>query len=43
MAVNPALAAPSPLQAELAARLDALRECNGIAGRDAAGRGPLCE
>ena len=41
-AVNPALAAPSPLQAELAARLDALRDCNGIAGRDAAAGTP-CE
>jgi arylsulfatase A-like enzyme len=42
-AVNPAVATPSPLQAALAARLDALRSCAGIGGRDPAGARPYCE
>jgi hypothetical protein len=41
--VNPALATPSPLQAGLAARLAALRDCSGIAGRDAPGNRPFCD
>jgi N-acetylglucosamine-6-sulfatase len=42
-AVNPALATPSPLQASLAERLDVLRRCSGIAGRDPASGRPFCE
>lgn len=43
LAVNPALAAPSPLQASLAARLAGLRDCSGISGRDAPGARPFCD
>ena len=42
-AVNPALATPSPLQAGLAARLDVLRGCSGIAERDPPTDRPYCE
>jgi N-acetylglucosamine-6-sulfatase len=42
-AVDPALATPSPLQLGLAARLAALRQCSGIAGRDAPGSRPFCD
>ena len=43
LAVNPAEASPSPLQAGLAARLAVLRDCAGVAGRDAPGDRPFCE
>ena len=42
-AVNPLAAAPSALQAGLAARLESLRNCAGIAGRDPVGPQPFCE
>jgi arylsulfatase A-like enzyme len=42
-AVNPAVRTPSPLQAQLAARLAVLRNCAGVAGRDAPGPHPFCE
>jgi arylsulfatase A-like enzyme len=42
-AVNPAVATPSALQLGLAARLDALRDCSGVAGRDAPTGRPFCE
>ena len=35
--------APSPLQAGLRARLDSLRTCSGIAGRDPVSARPFCE
>jgi hypothetical protein len=33
----------SPLQSRLAGRLQLLRECAGIGGRDVPGAGPFCE
>jgi N-acetylglucosamine-6-sulfatase len=42
-AVDPALAAPSAIQAGLALRLDSLRQCSGIAGRDPVRVQPFCE
>ena len=42
-AVNPAVATPSPLQASLAARLEVLRACAGVGGRDPATDRPYCE
>ena len=42
-AVNPALRTPSALQASLAQRLATLRDCSGIAGRDAPGSRPFCD
>jgi arylsulfatase A-like enzyme len=44
IASNPAKGQPiSPLQASLAARLAALKDCAGIAGRDPASTRPYCE
>jgi hypothetical protein len=42
-AVNPAVATPSATQASLAARLNAMRNCSGIEGRDAATAHPFCD
>jgi arylsulfatase A-like enzyme len=42
-AVDPAVATPSALQASLASRLDAMRACAGISGRDPAAAQPYCE
>ena len=42
-AVDPAVSTPSPLQAELAARLESLRRCSGIADRDPPAASPSCE
>ncbi len=42
LAVNPATRTPSALQAALAQRLAAVRDCSGIAGRDPIGARPFC-
>ena len=42
-AVNPANKQPSAEQAAMAARLAALRDCSGIAGRDAPSAQPFCD
>ncbi len=43
LAVDPTITPVSPLQAQLATRLHVLRDCAGIAGRDAPSTTPFCE
>ncbi len=43
LATSPLTGVVSPLQSRLAGRLQLLRECAGIGGRDAPGAGPFCE
>jgi arylsulfatase A-like enzyme len=43
IAVDPRIGPVSPQQAELAARLNVLRQCAGVAGRDAPAPRPFCE
>jgi N-acetylglucosamine-6-sulfatase len=43
IAVDPAVEAPSPLQADLANRLHILANCSGVSGRDVNDGRPYCE